>query len=128
MMGPLASLARPFLLALEPERLARLRGVASTDTVLVLGSHDDLPWCEGIAYLAHDPEAPELLVPCAVAPSVPAPLLLRALQLRFSEKLRAPCAVWLEPPLVLSVANAQTLDTSRLEQWRERAHVQRSGP
>lgn len=114
------------LLELDPERLARLRGVASADTVLVLGNRDDLPWCEGIAYLGHDPDAPELLVPCAVTPDVPAPLLLRALQQRFA-KLRPPCAVWLEPPLVLSVADAQTLDPGRLQSWRERARVERGG-
>jgi hypothetical protein len=112
------------LLELEPERLARLRGVASARTVLVLGSRDDLPWCEGIGYLGHDPDAPELLVPCAVTPDVPAPLLLRALELRFAAKLRPPCAVWLEPPLVLSVAGAQTVDPACLRSWRERALVE----
>jgi hypothetical protein len=106
------------LLQLEPEQLERLRGVASPDAVVVLGQGDDLPWCEGIAYLGQQSEAPELLLPCAVAPSVPAPLLLGALKLRFAGELRAPCAVWLEPPLVISVAEAQTLNAARLAEWR----------
>lgn len=127
-VGAAASALVERLLALQPERLARLRGVASSDAVLVLGSSEDLPWCDGIAYLGHDPDSPELLVPCAVAPSVPAPLLVRALQLRLATTLQTPFAVWFEPPLVLSVADARTVHAAQLQQWRERARIERGGP
>lgn len=117
-LGPAALALVERLLQLAPEQLERLRGVASPDAVVVLGLGDDLPWSEGIVYLGQEPEAPELLLPCVVAPSVPAPLLFGALKLRFAGELRAPCAVWLEPPLVISLAEAQTLNTARLTEWR----------
>jgi hypothetical protein len=117
------------LLQLEPPHQARLRGVATDDAVLVLGASDDLPWCEGIAYLGCEPETPELLLPCAVAANVPAPLLLRALKARFAAAdLRAPCAIWLEPALVLSASTAQALDRARLLQWREQARERTGAP
>ena len=108
------------LLALPEERLARLRGVAGRELLVVLGAEQDLPWSDGIVYLGREPELPELLLPCALRASVPAPLLLRALLSRFREQgLQGPCAVLLEPPLVVSLAAAQPLTRAGLLLWRE---------
>src|SRR5690349_4890483 len=96
------------LLQLTDTQLARLRGLAGSELALVLGAADDLPWSEGVAYLAREPSAPELYLPCATEPDVPATLLLRALARHCRvEQPSLPLAVSLEPPLVVSVAPAQ---------------------
>jgi hypothetical protein len=112
------------LLALPEERLARLRGVASRELLLVLGAEQDLPWSDGIVYLGREPELPELLLPCASCARVPPPLLLRALLARFRQLgLQAPCAVLLEAPLVVSLAAAQPLTRAGLLLWRQDAET-----
>lgn len=110
------------LLALPEERLARLRGVAGSELLLVLGAEEDLPWSDGVAYLGREPELPELLLPCSLRPTAPAPLLLRALLARFRQQgLHGPCAVLFEPPLVVSLAAAQPLTRPGLLAWRDAA-------
>jgi hypothetical protein len=56
---------------------AGLRAVASAGRVVVLGDEPDLPWCDGVTYLGRDGG---LLLPTAMAPSVPADLLRAAVQ------------------------------------------------
>ena len=67
------------LLAKDDAQLARLRGVATRDLVLVLGRQDELPWVDGVSYLGRAEGAPDLLVPTTLAPTVPESLLARAI-------------------------------------------------
>ncbi len=103
------------LLAAEDASLATLSGVAARGFLLVLGRGDSLPWVDGISYLGRDPEAPLLLVPTTLAPSVPAELVERALVRRASRD--PPIAVLPEHGIVASAAAARALSRRALERW-----------
>lgn len=106
-----ASLALTRRLLVQPEaRLEPLRAVVGEELLLLLGEEAELPWSDGVVYLGREPTAPELWLPCAIGPNVPAALLLRALRSRFdAASLRAPFALSLEPPLLIPLLNAQPL-------------------
>lgn len=99
------------LMARAPADLARLRGVASTSVLVVLGEADDLPWVEGASYLGRDPIAPSLWLPTTRAPSVSAALLERALVHLPS---RGPCAVLLAPSRIVPLSAARPVVHERL--------------
>jgi hypothetical protein len=97
----------------EPdERLSRLRGVIGAGCAIVLGETEALPWIEGLTYLGRDPDAPSLLLPTNLAPSVPATLLERALFAQIDEA--PPIAVLPDPPRIASVSKALPIARSRL--------------
>ena len=123
-LGPAARSLALRLLKQESHQLGRLRGLAGTDFLLLLGEPDDLPWVDGLTYLGREPSAPELYLPCATTPDVPAPLLLRALLQRFhAERPSVPLAVSLEPQLVVSCAAAQPLSREPIVGWLTREHA-----
>jgi hypothetical protein len=100
------------LLVRSDEDLGRLRGVAGegrAGLILVTGAELDLPWTDGARYLGQDPLAPSLLLPTARAPSVSPALLERALG------RGASVAVLLDPPRVVSLADARVLARARIE-------------
>lgn len=99
------------LLARDDEALAKLAGVAAPDLILVLGESDALPWVDGVLYLGRDPAAPALLLPTALEPDVPAPLLERAVLAR---ERAAPVAVLVEPRQLVSAAAARPVERARL--------------
>jgi hypothetical protein len=103
------------LLVREDEALARLSGAASRELLVVLGDSADLPWVDGAVYLGKDAAAPSLLLPTTREPSVPLPLVERALS-RAAEA-PPPFAVLLEPPQVASLEAARPILRSTLEQW-----------
>ncbi|HEX5719145.1 MAG TPA: hypothetical protein VF179_23485, partial [Thermoanaerobaculia bacterium] len=95
--------------------LARLTGVAGQDLIVLLGDSAFLPWVEGAAYLGRDARAPSLLLPTNREPTVPLPLLERALVLRAGHsKAEPPLAVLLDPPFLASVLEARPLVRRRL--------------
>ena len=103
------------LLARSDEDLARLTGVAGQDLILLLGDAALLPWVEGAAYLGRDARAPSLLLPTNREPTVPLPLVERALIARAGHsKAEPPLAVLLDPPLLASVLEARPLIRRRL--------------
>ena len=103
------------LLARSDEDLARLTGVAGQDLILLLGDSALLPWVEGAAYLGRDARAPSLLLPTNREPTVPLPLVERALVLRAGHlKAEPPLAVLLDPPLLASALEARPLVRGRL--------------
>lgn len=74
------------LLRYTDEQLALLSGVQSNGLLIVLSEDSALlPWVDGVVYLGRDPAAPALLLSTTHAPSVPLPLLERALQHRFPD-------------------------------------------
>ena len=104
------------LLARSDEDLARLTGVAGQDLILLLGDSALLPWVEGAAYLGRDARAPSLLLPTNREPTVPLPLVERALVVRAGHlKAEPPLAVLLDPPLLASVLEARPLVRRRLQ-------------
>ena len=106
------------LLTLTRVHLARLRGVAGVDLLLVLGAAEDLPWVDGVGYLGVDPEAPRLLLPTTEAPELHPALLQRAL-LRpdASDPARqAPLAV-LPSGLLVAARLAEELSPARIASW-----------
>jgi hypothetical protein len=100
------------LLARDDEALARLHGVA--------GEAPELPWADGATYLGRDPLAPSLLLPTTREPSVPLPLLERALVARALRVPNAPppLAVLLDPPILASTLAAWPITRVRLLMWR----------
>lgn len=110
------------LLARSDEALARLNAVAGTDLIILLGDGAVLPWVEGASYLGRDAHAPSLLLPTNRQPSIPLPLLERALLSR-AVRLHAepPLAVLLDPSLLASTLEARPLVRSRLQSWLEEA-------
>ncbi|NUO49050.1 MAG: hypothetical protein HOV80_09365 [Polyangiaceae bacterium] len=104
-------------LARSDEALGALCGVASEDAIVLLGDSEALPWADGVGYLGVDPEAPSLLVPTALAPSIPLALLERA-ALRIAET--APIAVLLSANQFLAVGSARPVARAALEAARKR--------
>lgn len=117
-LGPAALALGHRLFELPDDQLERLRAVAGTNVLLVLGSTADLPWCDGIAYFGREPDDPGLLLPCASSPTQPAALLARALERRFEEQgLQRPFLISLDPPLLLAIGNARKLERAALQAW-----------
>jgi hypothetical protein len=107
------------VLAFDDALLARLRGVGGDDVIVVLGEADILPWADGVEYVGRSPDAPSLLLPTTVAPSLGDGLFERAIA-------RTPGG---EPPIAISparrravsVAAARPIDRARLSAWLARA-------
>lgn len=117
-----ALLAR--LMELDEARLSRLLIVRGVDFLLIQGSAADLPWAEGLIYLGKDEAAPQLLLPTSHAPNVPSTLFERALARHCksgSPALLGPWAVSLEPPLVISLAEARPLSLQSVRRLLEQA-------
>jgi len=118
--GPAARALARRLMAMSPERLGALSGVAGGELLLVLGAGKDLPWVDGVQYLGRDPEAPGLLLPTALRPAVPLPLVERAAMLR-RRTAPMPVALVLDPPLLVPLEEARPVDRAMLRQWMEGA-------
>jgi len=106
------------LLARDDEALGRLSGVAAPDLLVVLGEAADLSWVDGAAYLGRDSAAPSLLLPTSREPSVPLPLLERALLGRARRSgASPPYVVLVDPPLLASTEAARPLSRPVLAAW-----------
>jgi hypothetical protein len=108
------------LLELDEPRLLRLRALRGREFLLIQGNADDLPWSDGLIYLGKDEAAPRLLLPTTLAPNVPSALFERGLARHCATGPRpstAPWAVSLEPPLVVSLAEARPLSLRAARAW-----------
>jgi hypothetical protein len=120
--GAAAGVLAERLLARDDEALARLSGVAAPGLLVVLGDAGELPWVDGAVYLGRDAEAPALLLPTAHEPSVPLPLVERALLARSAGApglswSAPPYAVLVDPPLLASVQAARPIVRQVLLGW-----------
>ncbi|MCI0487184.1 MAG: hypothetical protein L0229_11355 [Blastocatellia bacterium] len=124
--GPFARRLALRLLACDDERLSRLKGVAGPSMLIVLGEEYALPWVDGVTYLGRDPEAPQLLLPTSLRPSVAPALLERALLRKIDIMSRAsssprslfqPLAVFVDPPVIAPVGHARTVARDTLGAW-----------
>jgi hypothetical protein len=104
-------------LLLDVDSLSHYKAVAGSELLVVLGEEKRLPWVDGVVYLGHESECPSLLFPTNLEPSVPAALLERSLAL--VHKQHGPCAVLLEPPSIVPLAEARTFAKDSLIKWLE---------
>jgi hypothetical protein len=105
------------LAALDDAALGALAAVAGDDLLVVLGAAVALPWVDGVVYLGRDDAAPELLLPTALAPSVPPGVLAGAIRRAVSRP--APIAVLAAPARLVPCGVARAIDRGRLAAWRE---------
>ena len=103
------------LLDLGEESLARLKGVAGSELLILTGEQESLPWVDGVLYLGRDPAAPSLLIPTTVKPGIPIALLERVLLKRFEHK--SPLAVLPDLQLVAPLDVARELARESLRVW-----------
>jgi hypothetical protein len=103
-----------------PADFETLRALAGRSCLLLFSDTgpDALPWVDGAVYLGHDPEAPRLLVPTALAPDLPYGLVERALFARIPAA-RAPAALLLDPMRLIDAASPPAFDAKGLARWLE---------
>ena len=97
------------------EQLARWRGVANNELLILLGECDELPWTNGALYLGRDEHAPSLLLPTTQTVQVPIDLFERALLTHLSG--HAPPFAVFEAGQVVSLAGARPISREVLERW-----------
>jgi len=98
-----------------PDSLSHYKAVGARDLLVVLGAEKRLPWVDGVVYLGHDPELPSLLFPTNLEPSVPAALLEGSLAVVHQH--HGPCALLLDPPVIVPLAAARTIAHDSLIKW-----------
>jgi hypothetical protein len=100
--------------------LSALDGVAGPDLIIVLGEERELPWVDGVCYLGRDGQAPSLLIPTTMEPSVPIALLERALAVRFANL--SPLAVLPDDLLIVPLGSSRPLALESIREWLKK-HV-----
>jgi hypothetical protein len=101
----------------DPDSLSHYKGVGAPGLLVILGEEKRLPWVDGVVYLGHNSQAPSLLFPTNREPSVPAALLERSLAVVHNH--RGPCALLLDPPSIVPLAEARTIARASLTKWLE---------
>ena len=114
-VGEVARALARRLLEETDEVLARLRGVAGRDILVLLGEEAALPWADGVVYLGADPRTRVLLLPTALEPEQPAEIVDHALAARFPNA--APMAVLVGADTVVPVAAARPVSRAALARW-----------
>jgi hypothetical protein len=107
------------LLASDDAKWPSLKGVATSDVIVLLGEAVSLPWVDGVSYLGSDERAPHLLLPTNREPNVPLDLLERALIER--SPFPPPLALIETRNTVVSLAQARELCRDVLSSWLSRA-------
>ncbi len=103
------------VLEASDEQLARWRGVANDELLVLLGERDELPWTDGATYLGRDEQAPSLLLPTTKTVTVPVALFERALLLQLAGHM-PPLAVFTEGQVV-SLVGARPISREVLSYW-----------
>lgn len=101
----------------DPDSLSHYKGVSAPGLLIILGEEKQLPWVDGVVYLGHDSQAPSLLFPTNLEPSVPAALLQRTLAVVHDQS--GPCALLLDPPSIVPLSEARTIARASLIKWLE---------
>jgi hypothetical protein len=91
--------------------------VGAPGLLVIFGEEERLPWVDGIVYLGHDPQSPSLFFPTTVEPSVPPALLERSVATVHGQ--RGPCALLLDPPSIVPLAEARIIAHDSLIKWLE---------
>lgn len=114
--GPVAVALARRVLAEDDARLATWEGVAGPGLLVLLGASASLPWVDGAVYLGRDDAAPSLLLPCALAPDVAAPLLERAF-VAHAHGMGAKLAVLPASRWLVSLDAARSVSRVTLQAW-----------
>jgi hypothetical protein len=114
--GSVAQALAGRLLRLSDTELAALRGVAGDGLIALLGPSASLPWVDGVVYLGRDADAPRLLLPTTLRPTVALDIFERAIARR-AGKRASPWAVIVSPPLVISLADALAVERAHVLRW-----------
>lgn len=105
------------LAVLDDAVLGSLAAVAAADLLVVIGESSVLPWVDGATYLGRDDAAADLLLPTALAPTVPPRVLAAAI--RAAVPRGAPIAVLATPARLVPCGIARAIDRRRLAAWVE---------
>ena len=105
------------LAELDDAALRSLAAVAGNDAIVVLGETSALPWADGVVYLGRDESAPDLLLPTALAPTIP-PAVLEA-AIRKVVQRASPIAVVPSPARLIPCGSARSIDRALLATWLE---------
>ena len=100
-----------------PEELLRFKGVSGPGLLVILGEEKLLPWVNEVIYLGRDSQSPSLFIPTNLEPSVPLSLLERSI-ITNHEGI-APCALLVNPPTLIPLAEARPLARRSLLKWLE---------
>lgn len=103
------------LLSSDHTQWTNWKGAAASDTIVLLGEAESLPWVDGVSYLGSDERAPHLLLPTNREPSVPADLLQQALIER--SPFPPPLAFVESKNMVVSLSHARELSRDVLKSW-----------
>lgn len=103
------------LLASDDAKWPSLKGVATSDGIVLLGEAVSLPWVDGVSYLGSDERAPHLLLPTNREPNLPLDLLQQALIER--SPFPPPLALIETKNTVVSLAQARGLSRDLLRSW-----------
>ena len=103
------------LLRSDDAKWPSLKGVATSDGIVLLGEAESLPWVDGVSYLGSDERAPHLLLPTNREPNVPLDLLQQALIER--SPFPPPLALIEARNIVVSLAQARELHRDVLSSW-----------
>lgn len=105
------------LLRLDDAALICLSGARAQESVAIVAAREgaSLPWADGIVYLGVDPEAPALLLPARLRPSVHPQLLERAILSKMPPE-SAPVAVSPAAGRLLGLSRARPLSRPRLQE------------
>lgn len=114
--GPAAASLAHRLLR-DPDSLSHYKAVGAHGLLVIIGEEQRLPWVDGLVYLGHDSQSPSLLMPTNLEPSASAALLQRALA--FIHHQPGPCALLLDPPLIVPLSEARTIARASLVKWLE---------
>lgn len=91
-------------------------GRAQDDLLLVFADSRDLPWVDGLTWLAADPAAPALWVDTRFAPDLPWALVARAVR-----RVVPGAVAWLrDPDLLVPLGAADRIDPAALGAWLTR--------
>jgi hypothetical protein len=114
--GPAARALALRLLRLPDTELAALRGVAGGGLIVLIGPSASLPWVDGVVYLGRDADAPRLLLPTTLRPTVALDIFERAIA-RHAGRCASPWAVMVSPPRVISLADALPVERPHVLRW-----------
>jgi len=107
-----AAALRLRLLRCDDAQLGRLTGVAGQELLLLLGEAGDLPWVEGAVWLGRCEDAPRLLMPTSLQPSVPSAWLDQRLK---KDGPQGPVALLPASSQLVPVGKARRVSRLRLE-------------
>ena len=105
------------IIELDDAALRSLAAVAADDLIVVLGEAAALPWADGVVYLGRDEAAPDLLLPTALAPTVPVAVLEASIRKVVAKA--APIALLPSPARLIPCGAARSMDRALLAAWLE---------